>query len=56
MDINLRDIKSMIIAGFKSSFLPFHIKQAHLRLVSEELRRFHEDGAERGGRGRHFFF
>lgn len=45
MDINLRDIKSMIIAGFKSSFLPFHIKQAHLRLVSEELRRFHEDGS-----------
>ena len=44
MGIGLKDIKSMIIAGFKSSFMPFHVKQAHLRQVSEELRRFHEDG------------
>ncbi|MCS6901915.1 MAG: adenosine deaminase [Myxococcales bacterium] len=44
MDIPLRDIKSMIVAGFKSSFLPFHIKQAYLRQVSQELKRFHEDG------------
>jgi adenosine deaminase len=44
MDISLSDVKSMILAGFKSSFLPFHIKQVYLRQVSQELRRFHEDG------------
>lgn len=44
MGIGLKDIKSMLMAGFKSSFMPFHVKQAHLRQVSEELRRFREDG------------
>lgn len=45
MGLSLRDIKTMIIAGFKSSFLPFHVKQAYLRQVSEELKRFHENGS-----------
>ena len=54
----LRDIKGMIVAGFKSSFLPFHIKQQYLRRIVEELARFSEDGqikppaAPISGRGR----
>ncbi len=48
----LRDIKSMIMAGFKSSFLPFHVKQSYLRTVSEDLERFHEDGTIRPLTGR----
>jgi adenosine deaminase len=45
MGMSLQDIKTMIVAGFKSAFLPFHVKQAYLRKVSEELSRFSEDGA-----------
>jgi len=44
MDIPFRDIKSMIVAGFKSSFLPFHEKQAALRDVAAELSRYDDDG------------
>jgi adenosine deaminase len=44
MGMSLRDIKSMIVAGFKSAFLPFHVKQAYLRRVTEELERFTADG------------
>jgi adenosine deaminase len=44
MGMSLRDIKSMIVAGFKSAFLPFHVKQAYLRRVVEELERFTADG------------
>lgn len=44
MGMALPDIKSMIMAGFKSSFLPFHIKQGYLRQVSVELGRFSDDG------------
>jgi adenosine deaminase len=44
MGLELRDIKQMIMAGFKSSFLPFHVKQEYLRRVSAELQRYHEDG------------
>jgi adenosine deaminase len=44
MGMSLSDIKSMIVAGFKSAFLPFHIKQQYLRRLSEELQRFSEDG------------
>jgi adenosine deaminase len=40
----LRDIKGMLVAGFKSSFLPFHIKQQYLRRITEDLTRFSEDG------------
>ncbi|MBK6513116.1 MAG: adenosine deaminase [Polyangiaceae bacterium] len=40
----LSDIKSIILAGLKSSFLPFHIKQAYLRQVSQDLTRFRDDG------------
>ncbi|MFO0658962.1 MAG: adenosine deaminase [Polyangiaceae bacterium] len=49
LGMSLRDIKTMIVAGFKSSFLPFHVKQNHLRKVSEELQRFNDDGTVRPG-------
>jgi adenosine deaminase len=32
------------VAGFKSSFLPFHIKQSYLRQLTQDLPRFCEDG------------
>jgi adenosine deaminase len=44
MGMSLTDIKSIVTAGFKSAFLPFHVKQAYLRRVSDELRRFNADG------------
>jgi len=40
----LADIKNVIVNGFKSAFLPFHVKQALLREVAPDLDRFHEDG------------
>ncbi|MCU0686076.1 MAG: adenosine deaminase [Polyangiaceae bacterium] len=49
LGFSLQDIKTLILAGFKSSFLPFHVKQAYLRKVSEELERYQDDGAELGG-------
>ncbi|WP_438017310.1 adenosine deaminase [Sorangium sp. So ce315] len=47
MGFGLKEIKSTIVAGFKSAFLPFHIKQAYLRRVTEELERFSADGSIR---------
>jgi adenosine deaminase len=44
MGFSLKDIKQLIIAGFKSSFLPFHVKQEYLRQASQELQHFHDDG------------
>jgi adenosine deaminase len=44
MGMSFRDIKSMIMAGFKSSFLPFHERQAYLRRVGQELARFDDEG------------
>jgi adenosine deaminase len=44
MGVEFRDIKSLILAGFKSSFRPFHEKQAALRRVVAELDRFDDDG------------
>jgi adenosine deaminase len=44
MGMSFRDIKSMIMAGFKSSFLPFHERHGHLRRVGQELSRFDDDG------------
>ena len=35
-----KDIAKVILAGFKSAFLPFHIKQSYLRRVAAELDRF----------------
>lgn len=44
MRVPLKDIKQIILAGFKSAFMPFHLKQSYLRKVSAELSRFHADG------------
>ncbi|WP_437743264.1 adenosine deaminase [Sorangium sp. So ce302] len=44
MGFGLKEIKATIVAGFKSAFLPFHIKQAYLRRVTEDLERFSADG------------
>src|SRR3954466_6795546 len=41
------DIKSMILAGVKSSFQPFHEKQASLRRVGVELDRYDDNGVLR---------
>ena len=37
LGMSLADIKQIIVSGFKSAFLPFHVKQQYLRKVSEEL-------------------
>jgi len=44
MGMSLRDIKTILISGFKSAFMPFHIKQSYLRRLSDELDRFQADG------------
>jgi adenosine deaminase len=43
MGLSLADLKQIVLAGFKSAFLPFHVKQQYLRAVSEELRTFTDD-------------
>ena len=43
MGLGLDDLKSIILSGFKSAFLPFHVKQQMLRKASEELRAFTVD-------------
>ena len=45
MGLGLKDLKQIILAGFKSAFLPFHVKQQYLRTVSDELRAFPEDNS-----------
>ncbi|MGE0789102.1 MAG: adenosine deaminase [Sandaracinaceae bacterium] len=42
--LGLDELKRIIRNGFKSAFLPFHVKQSMLRRVSKELTRFHDDG------------
>jgi adenosine deaminase len=37
MGLSLSDLKQIILSGFKSAFLPFHVKQQYLRKASEEL-------------------
>ncbi len=39
-----RDLKRIVLAGFKSSFRPFHERQADLRRVSAELARYDDEG------------
>ena len=43
LGMGLKDIKQMILSGFKSAFMPFHVKQQYLRKVSEELAAFADD-------------
>jgi adenosine deaminase len=40
MSLQPADIAHVILAGFKSAFLPFHIKQVYLRRVASELEQF----------------
>lgn len=47
MGVPFKDIKSLVIAGFKSSFRPFHENQAMLRRVVAELERYDDKGALR---------
>jgi adenosine deaminase len=42
------EIKSLVVAGFKSSFQPFHEKQAMLRRVTQELASFDSFGRRTG--------
>ncbi|MEB2312328.1 MAG: adenosine deaminase [Sorangiineae bacterium] len=51
LGVPFRDIKSIILAGFKSSFQPFHEKQAALRRVVAELDRYDDDGNPRPAAG-----
>lgn len=48
MGVPFTDIKKMILAGFKSSFLPFHEKQLELRRVAAELARYDDRGTAAG--------
>jgi len=45
LGLSLADIKQIILSGFKSAFLPFHVKQQYLRKVSEELGETSEDAS-----------
>jgi adenosine deaminase len=40
MGFTLEDLKAVIVSGFKSAFMPFHVKQQFLRRASEELAAF----------------
>jgi len=51
MGVPFADIKAMLLAGFKSSFQPFHEKQAMIRRVIAELDRYGDDGLPRGTNG-----
>jgi adenosine deaminase len=40
MGFSMADLKQVVLSGFKSAFLPFHVKQQYVRRVSEELKAF----------------
>jgi len=44
MGVPFTDIKSIVLSGFKSSFQPFHEKQAALRRVGAELDKYDDNG------------
>lgn len=44
MGMPFADVKAIVLAGFKSSFQPFHEKQALMRRVAAELDRYDDDG------------
>jgi adenosine deaminase len=45
MGVPFADVKNIILAGFKSSFLPFNEKQVYLRRVGAELAKYDDTGA-----------
>ncbi len=45
MGMSFADIRGVVLAGFKSSFLPFHEKRALMRRVSDELAMYADDGS-----------
>ena len=47
MGVPFADIKAIVLAGFKSSFLPFHEKEATMREVSAKLRDYDDEGRRR---------
>jgi adenosine deaminase len=49
MGVPFADIRSIIVSGFKSSFQPFHERQAQLRKVAHELARYDDAGVLRDG-------
>jgi adenosine deaminase len=44
LGVAFADLKSIVVAGFKSSFQPFHEKRAMLRKVTAELDRYDDHG------------
>lgn len=46
MGLSLEDLKAIVLSGFKSAFLPFHVKQQYVRRVSEELDAFSDEPAD----------
>jgi adenosine deaminase len=50
MGFTFDDLKQVILSGFKSAFLPFHVKQQYLRRVSDELNAFVHEQAEESSR------
>jgi adenosine deaminase len=44
LGVSFADLKSIVVAGFKSSFQPFHEKRAMLRKVVAELDRYDDNG------------
>ena len=46
MGFTFDDLKQVILSGFKSAFLPFHVKQQYLRRVSDELNAFVHEQAD----------
>lgn len=49
LGIPFPDIKAIILGGFKSSFRPFHERQAAVRKVIAEMDRYDDNGALRPG-------
>jgi adenosine deaminase len=43
MGLTAKDVARVILNGFKAAFMPFHIKQAYLRRISDELTGFVAD-------------
>jgi adenosine deaminase len=43
LGFTMTDLAQIVLSGFKSAFLPFHVKQQYVRHVSEELKAFSEE-------------